>query len=118
MDIIKANEYLYHSYRPPQKGTFNSKDVGEVKGEPQLDKISLSQASKLRVTAYEKAQAEAAAVQLINEDEDNEDRGKDGGKDKALKVEFAAIKAILDQGNDTNNGDKNKEVNEDNKQRI
>ena len=39
---------------------------------------------------------EAAAVQLINEDEDNEDGGKDGGKNKVLKVEFAAIKAILD----------------------
>ena len=29
----------------------------------------------------------------INKDKDN---NEDGGKDKALKVEFAAIKAILD----------------------
>ena len=73
-----------------------------------------SQASKLRVTVYKKAQAEAAAVQLINKDEDNENRGEDRGKNKALEVEFAAIEAILDQGNDTDDGDKNGEVNKDN----
>lgn len=115
MDIIEANECLRHSYGPPQKGTFDSEDIGEVEGEPQSDRISPSQASKLRVTAYEKAQAEAAAVQLINEDEDNEDGGEDRGKDEALEVEFTAIEAILDQGNDTDDGDENREVNEDNK---
>ena len=96
MDIIKVNKCLRHSYGPPQKGIFDSEDVSKVEGEPQLDRISPSQASKLCVTAYKKAQAEAVAVQLINEDEDNEDGGKDKSKDKALKVEFAAIKAILD----------------------
>ena len=96
MDIIEANKCLCYLYRPPQKGTFNSEDISEVKEEPQLDKISLLQALKLHVTVYEKVQAKAAAVQLINEDEDNKDGGKDGGEDKALEVEFAAIEAILD----------------------
>ena len=58
---------------------------------------------------------EAVAVQLINKDEDNEDRGKDRGKNKALEVEFTAIKVILDQGNNTDDGNKNKEVNKNNK---
>ena len=39
----------------------------------------------------------------------------DRGKDEALEVEFATIKAILDQGNDTGDGNKNREVNKDNK---
>src|SRR6266699_2171698 len=116
MDIIKANECLCHLYGPPQKGTFNSKDISKVEGEPQLDRISLSQASRLRVTAYEKAQAEAAAVQLIGEDEDNneKDKAKEEAKEEALEAEFTTIKAILDQGNNTDNGDKDREVNEDN----
>jgi hypothetical protein len=100
MDIIEANECLRHSYGPPQKGTFNSEDVGEVEGEPQPDRISPLQASRLRVTAYKKAQAEAAAVHLIREDEDNEDEGEGEGEgegeDEAFEVEFAAIEAILD----------------------
>ena len=95
MDIIKVNECLRHSYGPLQKGTFNSKDIGKVEGEPQPDRISLLQALRLCVTAYEKAQVEVAAVYLIREDEDNnEDEGE--GEDEALEVEFAAIEAILD----------------------
>ena len=113
MDIIKANECLRHLYGPPQKGTFDSKDVGEVEGEPQPDRISPSQALRLRVTAYKKAQAEAAAVHLIREDEDNnEDEGE--GEDEALEVEFAAIEAILDQGSDTGDGDEDGEIDKDN----
>ena len=96
MDIIKANKCLRYLYRPPQKGIFNSKDVSEVEGEPQPDRISPLQALRLRVTAYKKAQAEAAAVHLIREDKDNKDEGKGKGEDEAFKVEFAAIKAILD----------------------
>ena len=64
---------------------------------------------------YIRRYGQRAAVQLINKDEDNnEDKGKDKGEDEALEVEFAAIKAILNQGNDTDNGNENKEVNEDN----
>ena len=120
MDIIKANKCLRHSYRPPQKGTFNSKDVSKVEGEPQPDRISPSQASKLHVTAYEKAQAEAAAVQLIREDEDNneknkaEEEAKEEAEEEALEAEFTAIEAILDQGDNTDDGDEDGEVNEDN----
>ena len=115
MDIIKANKCLCHLYRPPQKGTFNSEDISEVEREPQLDRISPLQASRLRVTAYKKAQAEAAAVQLIGEDEDNNKKNKaeEEAKEEALEAEFATIKAILDQGNNTDNGDEDKEVNKD-----
>ena len=35
MDIIEANECLRHWYGPPRKGTFDSKDVGVLEGEPQ-----------------------------------------------------------------------------------
>jgi len=54
MDIIKANKCLYYLYGPPQKGIFNSKDIGEIEGEPQLDRILPSQALKLYITVYEK----------------------------------------------------------------
>ena len=123
MDIIKANKCLYYLYRPLQKGTFNSKDVSKVEGEPQPDRISPSQALKLRVTAYEKAQAEAAVVQLIREDEDNEkdeagEEAEEEAEEEALEAEFAAIEAILDQGDNTYDGDEGGEVNEDDNQRI
>ena len=94
MDIIKANKCLYYSYGPPQKGIFNSEDISKVEGEPQPDRISPLQALRLCVTTYKKAQAEAVVVYLIREDEDN-NKDKGEGKDKALEVEFAAIKAIL-----------------------
>ena len=96
MDIIEVNECLCHLYGPPQKGIFNSEDVSEV-GEPQLDRISPLQALKLYVTAYKKAQAEAAAVQLIREDKDNnkKDKIKEKVKEEVLEVEFTTIKAIL-----------------------
>ena len=55
MDIIKANKCLYYSYRPPQKGIFNSKDVSKVKKEPQLDRISPLHTLKLYITAYKEA---------------------------------------------------------------
>lgn len=113
IDIIKANKCFCYLYGPPQKGTFNSKDISKVEGEPQLNRISPLQALRLRVTAYKKAQAKTAAVHLIREDEDNnEDKGE--GEDEALEVEFAAIKVILNQGNNIDNGDKEREINKDN----
>jgi hypothetical protein len=45
MDIIKVNECLQHSYRPPKKGVFNDQEVEEVKGEPAVFTISPTQAS-------------------------------------------------------------------------
>ena len=42
---------------------------------------------------YKKAQAEAAAVQLIRENKDNKE---DKGEEETLEVEFTTIEAILD----------------------
>ena len=109
MDIIKVNKFLYYLYRPPQKGIFDSENISKVRV-PQLDKILPLHTLKLRVIAYKKVQAEDSSS--INKNEDN---NKNGSKDEALKVKFAAIKAILDQGNNTNNTNKNGEVNKDNK---
>ena len=60
---------------------------------------------------------EAAAVKSIRKDEDNnknEGNNRDKGKEKALEAEFAAIKATLNQGDDTN-GNKDGEVNRSDK---
>ena len=45
MDIIEANECLWHSYRPLQKGTFNNQEVGGVEGEPQAPIVSPAEAA-------------------------------------------------------------------------
>ncbi len=78
------------------KGTFDNKNICEVKGEPQDIAIICLKALCycVRVTVYKKAQAEAAAVQLIMEDEDNNE--KDKAEEEVLEVEFAAIEVILD----------------------
>ena len=68
MDIIKANKYLCHLYRPPRKGTFDSKDIGKVKGEPQDILISPAEALKRRVAAYEATAAVAAAAAAQSEE--------------------------------------------------
>ena len=55
---------VFTTHRPPQKGTFDSEDVGEIEREPQLDRIFPLHALKLCVIAYKKAQAEGSG--LIN----------------------------------------------------
>jgi hypothetical protein len=79
-------------------GTIALREVEEFKlNGKQYIRISPLQALKLRVTAYKKAPVEAAAVQLIREDKDNnkKDKAKEEAKEEALEAEFAAIKAIL-----------------------
>ena len=51
MDIIKANECLWHSYGPPKKGVFDDQEVGEVEKEPAAPTISPAQASAARKAA-------------------------------------------------------------------
>jgi len=46
MDIIKANKGLRHSYGPPQKGTFDNKEVDEMVGEDGK-RLSLKEAAKV-----------------------------------------------------------------------
>jgi hypothetical protein len=41
------------------------------------------------------------------------DNKEDKGKEEILEVEFATIKAILNQGDNINDSDKNREVNKD-----
>lgn len=60
MDIIKANKCLRHWYGPPSKGTFNSSEVGIIKGEPTPQSVSPKEVLKARVAAYQKAMEEAA----------------------------------------------------------
>jgi len=65
MDIIKANEGLWHRYRPPLKDTFNNKDIGEAEGEPRPLKLLPKEEAKARLAA---AVAAEAAAQVDNED--------------------------------------------------
>jgi len=66
MDIIKVNKVLWHSFRPPQKDTFNNKDIGKAEGEPQaLLGIPLIEAAKARATA-DVAVIAAAQAELPN----------------------------------------------------
>jgi hypothetical protein len=60
MDIIEVNKCLCHWYGPPCKGTFNNADVGVTEGEPTPQMVLPKEASKARVTAYQKAVEEAA----------------------------------------------------------
>ena len=62
MNIIKANKCLRHWYGPPRKGTFNDADVGVIEGEPIPQMVSLKEALKARVAAYQKAMEEATKV--------------------------------------------------------
>ena len=75
MDIIKANECLYYLYRPPQKGSYNNKEVGVLNREPDNQPRSFKEAVKAWLAA---SKATDAAAQLVD-DEDG------------LKEEYAAI---------------------------
>ena len=62
MDIIEANECLRHWYGPPRKGIFNDADVKVIEGEPIPQMVSLKEALKARIAAYQKAMEEATKV--------------------------------------------------------
>ena len=59
MDIIKANECLRHQYGPPRKSTFDNTDIKVIERKPTLLIVSLKEASKAQVTAYQRAMEEA-----------------------------------------------------------
>ena len=66
MDIIKANKVLRYSFGPPQKDTFDNKDIGKVEGEPQpLSGTPLIEAAKARA-AIDVAAIAAAQAELPN----------------------------------------------------
>jgi len=50
MNIIKANEVLWHAYRPPLKGTFNNKEVNDLVRKP-YKRVSLKETVKTWLTA-------------------------------------------------------------------
>ncbi len=110
MDIIKANEYLCHQYRPLSKGTFNNLEVGAAEGEPIPQSVSPKEASKARVAAYTKAiekAAQAAAVKaaaveaapaevaaaesVVIESDNGDDKGDNKGNDEDAHAVFEAV---------------------------
>jgi len=58
MDIIKANEVLWHAYRPPPKSTFDNKEVDDLEGEP-CKRVSLKEVAKAWLAAVVAAEASA-----------------------------------------------------------
>ena len=58
MDIIKANEVLWHVYRPPLKGIFDNEEVHDLVGEP-CRRMSLRGVTKAQLTAAVAAEASA-----------------------------------------------------------
>ena len=69
MNIIKANEVLWHAYGPPLKGTFNNKEVDDLVGEP-CKRVSLKEAAKAWLTAAVAAEVSAQGEDdMINKEE-------------------------------------------------
>ena len=58
MDIIEANEVLWHAYGPPPKGTFNNEEVNDLIGEP-CRRVSLKGVARARLAAAVAAEASA-----------------------------------------------------------
>jgi len=59
MDIIKANEGLWHRYRPPLKDIFNDKDIGKIEGELRPPKLLPKEEAKARLAAIVTTEAAA-----------------------------------------------------------
>ena len=59
IDIIKANEGLWHRYRPPLKDIFDDKDIGEAKGELWPPKLLPKEEAKAWLAAAVAAEAAA-----------------------------------------------------------
>ena len=71
IDIIKANEVLWYSYGPPQKGTFNDEEVDEMVRED-CERLSLKEAAKARLAAAAEASTQVED-HMINEEEEELD---------------------------------------------
>ena len=83
MDIIKANEVLWHAYRPPLKGIFNDEEVDDLVGEP-CKRVSLKEAAKAQLAAA--AAAEASAQ--VKDDVINKEEGELGKQYVAIKINY------------------------------
>ena len=74
MDIVKANEVLWHAYGPPPKGTFNNGEVDNLVGEP-YKRVSLKEAAKAWLAAAVTTEASAQVEDdVINKEEGELDR--------------------------------------------
>jgi len=83
MDIIKANEVLWHIYRPPLKGIFNDKEVDNLVGEP-CKRVSLKEAAKAWLAA-------AVAIEASNQVEDdviNKEKEELDKQYAAIKIDY------------------------------
>jgi hypothetical protein len=58
MDIIEANEVLWHAYGPPPKGTFNNEEVNDLIGEP-CRRVSLKGVARAWLAAAVAVEASA-----------------------------------------------------------
>ena len=78
IDIIKANKWLYHSYRPPRSNIFNNKGVGLVEREPQPLPLYNSTLEQLREYIKERQATDVAATAAAQvEEEDTEEDDKE-----------------------------------------
>jgi hypothetical protein len=74
IDIIKANKVLQHLYGPPQKGTFNDKEVDKMVGED-YKRLSLKEAAKAQLAVAVAAEASTQVEDhIINEEEEELDK--------------------------------------------
>ena len=71
MDIIEANEVLWHAYGPPPKGIFNNKEVDDLVGEP-CERVSLKEAAKAWLTTAVAAKVSAQVEDHIIDEEEGE----------------------------------------------
>jgi hypothetical protein len=84
MDIIEANEVLWHSYGPPPKGTFDNEEVDEMVGEA-CERMSLKEAAKAQLAAAVAAKVFAQVEDTINEEEEELDE-----QYTAIKIDYEA----------------------------
>ena len=83
MNIIKANEVLWHAYGPLLKGTFNNEEVDDLVGEP-CERVSLKETAKARLTT-------AVAVEASTQVKDDVIDKEEGELDKqytAIEIDY------------------------------